>query len=130
LFATGGHTRDDIAAGALLDAIPAAPALLAGLGHDADRFRDALRERSNEPGISSPKCARSAIPMALFSPKGVVASTTCPPATPTGHATPCATTAVPTFSSQPALSRPSSFSARGRRAWEDSRLLVIFGNIK
>ncbi len=55
LFLTTGQTSDDIGARALLDAVPATPAMLADRGYDADWFREALRERSIEPCIPSRK---------------------------------------------------------------------------
>ena len=55
LFLTAGQTSDYIGARALLDAIPAAAALLADRGYDAHWLREALAERGVTACIPSRK---------------------------------------------------------------------------
>jgi len=51
LFITAGQVSDDTGARALCGSLPAVDGLIADLGYDADRFREALRDRGIRPCI-------------------------------------------------------------------------------
>jgi transposase len=54
-FMTLGEVSDYTGAAALLDSLPKAEWLLADRGYDADRFRDALKDKGIKPCIPGRK---------------------------------------------------------------------------
>lgn len=62
LFLTAGKISDYIGARALLPSIPSADWMLADRGHDADWFREELKERNIQPCIPSRRNRKEIIP--------------------------------------------------------------------
>lgn len=54
-FMTAGQVNDETGAAARLGSLPRADGLMADRGHDADRFRDALKDKGIKPCIPGPK---------------------------------------------------------------------------
>jgi transposase len=54
-FMTAGELSEYTGAAALLDSLPKAEWLLANRGYDADRFRDALKDKGIKPCIPGRK---------------------------------------------------------------------------
>ncbi len=58
---TAGQVSDDTGAAALLSSLPAAEWLIADRGYDADRFRDALKDKGIRPCIPGRKSRGEAV---------------------------------------------------------------------
>jgi transposase len=110
MFLSAGHPSDYVGARALLSSLPQARILLADRGYDADWFRWALADRGIASCIPSRKGRKIPIPHdpALYRQRHRIENMFSRFKDWRRIATP--TTAAPTCSSRPALSRQPSYS--------------------
>ncbi len=61
VFVTAGQVSDDVGAGGLLSGLPNVKWLPGDRGHDADGFRDALKDKGTRPCVPGRKARKKPV---------------------------------------------------------------------